>query len=363
MQIHTYNFSDTLPDVTDTKPIKLIIKGQEQNEYDWTKVVKSICLYLYKNPKTNNQLLEIGCNYNDRYMKRSCRFNFYIDEYKTMLLTNGKEVEYLDIEVKGFNANNTLKLARDVLEECKVDLHDFSVIYTNQNQTINYQDINLKSETEKIQKEYASYINQSLTTNISATNDQYNDIANIDIETVNSSTNEDVTLEEKQETTNNEEKSPNNIETLNDTTQLYDNKEQVSSQEITEQFQDEDFTNIDQPLGQNSTGTKEGRKIDYYGFRYERNPQNRKEAIKLHGTKCFACGFDYEKTYGPFGKDFIEIHHTKPLAEQESEIIINPETDLIPLCANCHRMIHHRNPCLSLEELKELIKQNENKNK
>ena len=112
-----------------------------------------------------------------------------------------------------------------------------------------------------------------------------------------------------------------------------------------------------------SNGKTEGSRIEYFGSRIERNPQNRKDAIKIHKAKCFACGFEFEKKYGSFGKGFIEIHHIKPLSDQETEIVINPETDLIPLCANCHRMIHHTKPCLTLEELKELIKQNENKNK
>jgi 5-methylcytosine-specific restriction protein A len=35
---------------------------------------------------------------------------------------------------------------------------------------------------------------------------------------------------------------------------------------------------------------------------------------------------------------------------------INPETDLIPVCANCHRMIHRRHDeVLSIEELKAII--------
>ena len=280
-----------------------------------------------------------------------------------MQLTNGKEDLYLDIEVKGFNANRTLKLAQDVLKECKVDLHDFCVIYTAQNQTINYQDINLKSEIEKIQEKYKIDTNNILVPDIISTTSIINDTITQDEESINANINHEVLLGDNQETSNNEV-FQENTETNNTLTTILDGKEQsIPQNDIIEPFQEEDVNTVEPKQAQPTSGEAEGRKRDYYGFRYERNPQNRKKALEIHGTTCYACGFNYEKTYGPFGKDYIEIHHINPLAQQDSEVEINPETDLIPLCANCHRMIHHTKPCLSLEELKELIKQNENKNK
>ena len=49
----------------------------------------------------------------------------------------------------------------------------------------------------------------------------------------------------------------------------------------------------------------EGKKIRIYTTKYERNPANRREAIKLHGTRCMVCDFDFEEVYGELGKDFI----------------------------------------------------------
>ena len=104
---------------------------------------------------------------------------------------------------------------------------------------------------------------------------------------------------------------------------------------------------------------REGKKLGIYTTKYERNPQNRKQAIRIHGTKCMVCGFDFGVTYGKIGKDFIEVHHTKPLYSLNEEIIVNPETDLVCVCSNCHRMIHRkRNSIISVEELKDIIKQN-----
>lgn len=100
----------------------------------------------------------------------------------------------------------------------------------------------------------------------------------------------------------------------------------------------------------------EGKKKQYFTTRYERNPANRKAAIEYHGTRCMACGFDFEKMYGARGKNYIEVHHVKPLSTVDEEVMINPETDLVVVCSNCHRMIHRKkNEILSIEELKQII--------
>lgn len=100
----------------------------------------------------------------------------------------------------------------------------------------------------------------------------------------------------------------------------------------------------------------EGRKKMYYSTRYERNANNRRLAIKYHGCKCMACGFDFEKVYGGIGKGFIEVHHIKPLYSKDEVVEIDPKTDLICLCPNCHRMVHrYKDKVLSLEELKGLL--------
>ena len=103
-------------------------------------------------------------------------------------------------------------------------------------------------------------------------------------------------------------------------------------------------------------GDKEGKKIEYYTTKYERSPRNRAAAIKIHGYCCAVCGFNFSKVYGELGRDFIEVHHIKPLHSLMDEVIINPETDLVCLCSNCHRMIHHkRGAIVTVEELKQAI--------
>ncbi|MBP2146117.1 5-methylcytosine-specific restriction protein A [Methanofollis sp. W23] len=88
---------------------------------------------------------------------------------------------------------------------------------------------------------------------------------------------------------------------------------------------------------------------------YERNPRLRAEALKVHGTKCAVCGFDFSEAYGTIGEGYIEIHHKNPVASYEGEVAVNPETDLVPVCANCHRMIHRRKKLLSVEDLRKIM--------
>lgn len=103
--------------------------------------------------------------------------------------------------------------------------------------------------------------------------------------------------------------------------------------------------------------SKEGQKKLYYTTKYERKPGNRAAAIRIHGCKCSICGFNFEKTYGPLGAGFIEVHHVKPLYSLDEEIEINPHEDLICVCSNCHRMLHrHKTDTLTPETLRQMLK-------
>jgi len=88
---------------------------------------------------------------------------------------------------------------------------------------------------------------------------------------------------------------------------------------------------------------------------YERSSKARKECINKYGYKCTICKFDFEKIYGEIGKDFIHVHHIKPLSEIDKRYKINPIKDLIPVCPNCHAMLHKRKPAYSIKEVEELI--------
>jgi len=91
---------------------------------------------------------------------------------------------------------------------------------------------------------------------------------------------------------------------------------------------------------------------------YERNQAARKECLKKHGYNCKVCGTSFIKTYGEIGRNFIHVHHTKPLAGISGEYELNPKKDLTPVCPNCHAMLHTLSPPLSIDELKEKLNEN-----
>ena len=90
---------------------------------------------------------------------------------------------------------------------------------------------------------------------------------------------------------------------------------------------------------------------------YERNPFARKKCIDYYGVQCQVCKLDFEKTYGEVGKDFIHVHHIKPLHEIKQGYIVDPIKDLIPVCPNCHSMLHRKENgvYLSIEQLRKRI--------
>jgi 5-methylcytosine-specific restriction protein A len=88
---------------------------------------------------------------------------------------------------------------------------------------------------------------------------------------------------------------------------------------------------------------------------FERNQRARIACLRHYGFVCSACDFDFEKSYGELGREFIHVHHIKPLAEIGEEYTVDPIKDLQPVCPNCHAMLHRKTPALTVSELKELI--------
>jgi len=85
---------------------------------------------------------------------------------------------------------------------------------------------------------------------------------------------------------------------------------------------------------------------------YERDPRARKACINHFGCRCTVCGFDFAKIYGEIGKDFIHVHHLKLLSEVGETYVVDPISDLKPVCPNCHAMLHKKKPPYSPQDLK-----------
>jgi Predicted restriction endonuclease len=102
----------------------------------------------------------------------------------------------------------------------------------------------------------------------------------------------------------------------------------------------------------------EGKAIEVFVNKYERNQDAREACIAQKGCICSICGFDFEKTYGTLGRNFIHVHHIVPLNEIKNDYVVNPAKDLIPVCPNCHAMLHRKKEdgsFPSVEELKKLF--------
>ena len=86
--------------------------------------------------------------------------------------------------------------------------------------------------------------------------------------------------------------------------------------------------------------------------KYERNRKARQACINHHGSLCAICSFDFEVEFGPIGKEFIHVHHLMDLASIGKEYQIDPIEDLIPVCPNCHAILHRRIPSYTLDEVR-----------
>ncbi len=89
--------------------------------------------------------------------------------------------------------------------------------------------------------------------------------------------------------------------------------------------------------------------------KYERSPANRTACILAHGSACMVCGFRFGERYGEIGDGYVEVHHLTPVSLMNGEVPVNPVTDLVPVCANCHAMLHRQSPPLGVEDLQAQI--------
>lgn len=85
---------------------------------------------------------------------------------------------------------------------------------------------------------------------------------------------------------------------------------------------------------------------------YERNPRAREACIRHHGVRCKVCGVSLEEEYGEAARGLIHVHHLTPLSDLDERRDVNPIEDLVPVCPNCHAVMHRREPPYTVEDLK-----------
>ena len=71
---------------------------------------------------------------------------------------------------------------------------------------------------------------------------------------------------------------------------------------------------------------------------------------------CQVCDMDFKSKYGEVGEGFMHVHHKRPLAMLKANYTVNPLKDLVPVCPNCHAMLHRREPPFDVEQLRALVK-------
>lgn len=96
----------------------------------------------------------------------------------------------------------------------------------------------------------------------------------------------------------------------------------------------------------------EGKRYSVSSTAIERDDSARKKCIEHFGYSCQVCSINFEKEYGEMGKEYIHVHHRVDIAYTDGEHIIDPIKDLIPLCPNCHAMVHTDKPAMSIKKLK-----------
>lgn len=85
---------------------------------------------------------------------------------------------------------------------------------------------------------------------------------------------------------------------------------------------------------------REGACVSVLLDRFERNPAARARCLEERGRRCLICGFDFGEFYGEACEGMIEVHHIEPLSSIRKDHAVDPAKDLIPVCPNCHWVLH-----------------------
>lgn len=88
---------------------------------------------------------------------------------------------------------------------------------------------------------------------------------------------------------------------------------------------------------------------------YERSRAARAACLAHHGRRCAVCAFEGKAVYGEVGNGVIHVHHIVAIADIKREYELDPIRDLVPICPNCHAVIHSTQPALTVAALRQLI--------
>lgn len=70
---------------------------------------------------------------------------------------------------------------------------------------------------------------------------------------------------------------------------------------------------------------------------------------------CQVCGIDFARAYGPAFADCLHVHHLNPMRLATEAREVNPAVDLVPVCPNCHAVIHAGGGVRTIDEVRALL--------
>lgn len=106
---------------------------------------------------------------------------------------------------------------------------------------------------------------------------------------------------------------------------------------------------------------REGAKKQITVNAYERNVVARNTCINHYRKKnngrlrCEICGFDFGLVYGSEFADKIHIHHLVEISTIGEEYEVDPIKDLLPVCPNCHMIVHSRKQAYAPDEIRDML--------
>lgn len=93
--------------------------------------------------------------------------------------------------------------------------------------------------------------------------------------------------------------------------------------------------------------------------RYERDKKAREVCLSHYGYICQVCHIKLSDIYGAIAETLIHVHHIKPISEIGESYVVDPVTDLISVCPNCHAVIHLKSPPYAPQEVSVMLHDNQ----
>lgn len=100
----------------------------------------------------------------------------------------------------------------------------------------------------------------------------------------------------------------------------------------------------------------EGALVRTQAARYERSRAARNACIEHFGEQCAGCDMLFEGKYGPDAAGLIHVHHLSPVSTRGARYQVDSRRDLIPVCPNCHAVIHAATPPHTIEAVRRMVR-------